>query len=159
MFFPGRAFASLLLTACNHPTHATTIPPNPCTTTHATTHHPPPTRPSYHPTRPTHLPHPSTRRVNQACKMLPGAVNQSTRRVNQAYKMLPGASNQSTTGVNQEPPFEVHFLRPETNQNMVPPRWASTVGVNMVLLFATATYKHVGKRRCRPHVGRRRDRS
>jgi len=49
-------------------------------------------------------------------------------------------------------------LRPETDQNMVPPMWASTVGVNMVLLCATATYKHVGKRPRRPQVGRRRDR-
>ena len=48
-------------------------------------------------------------------------------------------------------------MRLETDQNMVPPRWASTVGVNMVLLFATATYRHVGKRPRRPHVGRRRD--
>ena len=50
MFFPSRAFASLLLTACNHPTHATTIPPNPRITTHATTHHPPPTYPTIPPT-------------------------------------------------------------------------------------------------------------
>ena len=50
-------------------------------------------------------------------------------------------------------------MRPENDQNMVPPRWSSTVGVNMVLLFATATYKHLGKRPRRPHVGCRHDRA